>query len=70
MSAETAHVIAEKTRYTANLVAQGRFSLATAQLVELARADDALYQSVLKNLEDYVYKGDLDDLIATVEMVK
>ncbi|MNR03103.1 hypothetical protein D3C85_1189840 [compost metagenome] len=70
MSAETAHVIAEKTRYVANLVAQGQFSLATAQLVDVARADTKIYDAVLKNLEDYVFKGDLDDLKATVEMVK
>lgn len=70
MSAETAHVIAEKTRYVANLVAQGQFNLATAQLVDVARADANIYAAVLKNLEDYVFKGDLDDLKATVEMVK
>lgn len=69
-AAEVAHVIAEKTRYVANLVAQGQFTLATAQLVEVARADANLYAAVTTNLEQYVFKGDLDDLKATVEMVK
>lgn len=70
MSAETAHVIAEKTRYIANLARDGQFTLAVAGLVEVARADANIYAAVVSNLEDYVYKSDLDDLLATVEMVK
>lgn len=70
MSAEVAHVVAEKTRYVANLVKEGQFSLAVAQLTETARTDEAVYKAVVDNLKDYIFQGDLDDLMATVEMVK
>lgn len=70
MTAESANAVLELTRQVSNLVQEGQFSLATAKLVETARADLALYEAVLKNLKEYVLKGDIDDLIATVEMVR
>ncbi len=70
MTAEVAHVSIEKTRRIANLVKQGQYTLALHELVETARADENLYAGVVKNLESYIFKGDLDDLMATVEMVK
>ena len=70
MTAEVAHVVAEKTRYVANLVKQGSFTLAVAQLVETAQADVEIYKAVCENLKTYIFQGDLDDLMATVEMVK
>lgn len=70
MTAESANAVLELTRQVSNLIQEGQFSLATAKLVETARADQALYDTVVKNLEEYVLKGDIDDLIATVEMVR
>lgn len=70
MTAEIAHVVAEKTRHVANLMQQGQFSLAVHHLTEVARADTKIYEKVTENLKDYVLKSDLDDLIATVDMVK
>ena len=69
MSAETATVTLEKTRHVANLMQQGQFSLSVASLVEVARADQNLYKAILKNLENYVLRSDLQDLEATVDMV-
>lgn len=70
MTAEIAHVVAEKTRFVANLVQQGQFSLAVHHMVEAARADQNIYEEIVKNLKDYVLKSDLDDILATVDMVK
>lgn len=70
MTAEIAHVVAEKTRHVANLMQQGQFSLAVHHLVEVVRTDQNIYEKVTENLKDYVLKSDLDDLIATVDMVK
>ncbi|AGS81985.1 hypothetical protein O152_gp100 [Pseudomonas phage PaBG] len=70
MTAESANAVLELTRQVSNLIQEGQFSLATAKLVETARADQTLYEAVLNNLKEYVLKGDIDDLIATVEMVR
>jgi hypothetical protein len=69
MSAEIATVTMEKTRHVANLMQQGQFSLSVSSLVEVAKADPNLYKAVLKNLENYVLRSDLQDLEATVDMV-
>lgn len=70
MTAEVALVVAEKTRHVANLVQQGQFSLAVHHLTEVARADQSIFDAVFTNLKDYILKSDLDDLLATVDMVK
>lgn len=70
MTAESATLTLEKTRQVANLMQQGQFNMAVHTLVEVARADEAVYTKVKENLSTYLLKGDIDDLIATVEMVK
>lgn len=70
MTAETANTVLELTRQVTNLVQEGQFNLAVAKLVETVRADQSVYDAVVANLNEYILKGDLDDLIATVEMVK
>ena len=68
MTAQTANATLELTRQVANLIQEGQFTLAVAKLADAARADQAVYEAVVENLKNYVLKGDLDDLIATVEM--
>ena len=70
MTAEAVTLTLEKTRQVSNLMQQGQFNMAVHTLVEVARADDAVYNKVKENLSTYLLKGDIDDLIATVEMVK
>lgn len=70
MTAESAALTLEKTRQVANLMQQGQFNMAIHTLVEVARTDEAVYSKVKENLSTYLLKGDIDDLIATVEMVK
>lgn len=70
MTAATAHVVIEKTRQIANLAQQGNFNLAVAGLVEAYKADPKIYDAIVERLPDYLYKSDLDDLVATVDMVK
>lgn len=70
MTAEAVTLTLEKTRQVGNLMQQGQFNMAVHTLVEVARADDAVYNKVKENLSTYLLKGDIDDLIATVEMVK
>lgn len=70
MTAEAVTLTLEKTRQVGNLMQQGQFNMAVHTLVEVARADDAVYTKVKENLSTYLLKGDIDDLIATVEMVK
>lgn len=70
MTAEAVTLTLEKTRQVGNLMQQGQFNMAVHTLVEVARADEAIYVQVKENLSTYLLKGDIDDLIATVEMVK
>jgi len=70
MKAENTSVVLEKTRQIANLAQEGLFNLAVAGLVDVARADENLYNEIVQKLPSYLLQGDIDDILATVEMVK
>jgi hypothetical protein len=70
MKAENTGVVLEKTRQIANLAQEGLFNLAVAGLVDVARADESMYNEIVQKLPSYLLQGDIDDILATVEMVK
>lgn len=70
MKAENTGVVLEKTRQIANLAQEGLFNLAVAGLVDVARADESMYNEIVQKLPSYLLQGDIDDMLATVEMVK
>lgn len=68
--AAAANNLLEKTRQVANLVQEGQFTMAVHHLAQCATQGDEFFSQVCANLESYILKSDLDDLIATVSMVR
>ncbi len=62
MTAEAVTLTLEKTRQVGNLMQQGQFNMAVHTLVEVARADDSVYNKVKENLSTYLLKGDIDGI--------
>lgn len=70
MTVESTSVELEVTRQVSNMVQEGLYNLAVAKLVDVARTDEQMYKSIVDKLPAYLLKGDIDDLLAVVEMVK